>query len=256
VPAICRDDGMLAHAATFMGILPDAPTYLPEYARKLMKQITQPGSSCWINFVDGELQDKYGSRYHGSPQLLFVADRGLRDIQRTDDFIGNLVDLLFLIPACVRIEIHAKGGSQHLRGQLFCVIAGLFIRLPISVMLAQVSEEILVFGDCQTDRRSNEPVGLICGILAHDAENDLARLQVSKTLAARDQFRRGRVNARYAYQVEFRYACLTQGHFKAGKFFPMLADAFSQKDFFCNHEIPFLHACYPALFESSPENRR
>jgi len=43
------------------------------------------------------LADEDGGAEDGSPEAAFVADRGLRDVHSANDFVGDTVDLFFLV---------------------------------------------------------------------------------------------------------------------------------------------------------------
>src|SRR5713101_2499485 len=91
--------------------------------------------------------DEDGGAEDGAPQAALIADGGLRDVHGADDFIGDAVDLFFLVPGKVGIEFHVEGGCEHLRGQLFGVLAGNFLGFAEGVMLRQIAVHGFVAGE-------------------------------------------------------------------------------------------------------------
>src|SRR5712692_8197909 len=73
------------------------------------------------------------------PEAVAVANRGLRDVARRDDFIGDPPDVLALVVTGVGVEIDAKDRREHHRSQVLGVIAGLLLRLAEAVMLGEVA---------------------------------------------------------------------------------------------------------------------
>src|SRR5713226_7381331 len=76
---------------------------------------------------------------NGSPQAALVSDRGLRDVQRADDFIRNAIDLFFFVPRQIWIEFHVQSSREHFRRELFRIFAGDFFALAEGMMLREVA---------------------------------------------------------------------------------------------------------------------
>src|SRR5712692_2409968 len=85
----------------------------------------------------GEI-DENGGGDDRRPKAVAVANRGLRDVARRDDFIGDPPDVLALVVTGVGVEIDAQDRREHHRREIFGVIAGLLLRLAETVMLRQV----------------------------------------------------------------------------------------------------------------------
>src|SRR5882757_6839939 len=141
----------------------------------------------WFRRASGLLEDEDCRGNHGRPSAAFVADRRLRDVGGTDNLVRDAVNLLLLVPARVRIELHVERGGQHLRRQLFCVLPGLFLGLAKAVVFAQVAISIAVGGDSNANAGSDQAMRFACGILGYDGEDHLARGEVFDTLFARDK---------------------------------------------------------------------
>ena len=75
-----------------------------------------PGSSL--------VEDQHRGRDHRGPQAALVAHAALGDVGGADDFVGDAVNLFFLVPGSIRIEFHVERGGEHLRGQFFSIFAG------------------------------------------------------------------------------------------------------------------------------------
>src|SRR6266851_1369980 len=89
-------------------------------------------------FAVGEI-DEDGGGDDRRPKAVAVANRGLRDVARRNDFIGDPPDVLALVVTGVGVEIDAQDRGEHHRGQVLGVIAGLLLRLAETVMLRQVA---------------------------------------------------------------------------------------------------------------------
>jgi hypothetical protein len=50
--------------------------------------------------------DENSGAEDGCPQSALIANRRLRDIHGADDFVGNAIDLFFLVPGQIRIKFH------------------------------------------------------------------------------------------------------------------------------------------------------
>src|ERR1035437_4539108 len=55
-------------------------------------------------------QNQHCGSDRGGPLSAPVAHRRLRNVAGANDLVGDAVDLLFLVPALVRVEFHVQGG--------------------------------------------------------------------------------------------------------------------------------------------------
>jgi hypothetical protein len=174
--------------------------------------------------------DQDGGAQDGGPEAALIADGGLRDVHGADDFVGDSVDLFFLVPGKIRIKFHVESGGEHFGGELFGVFAGDFFGFTEGVMLGQVAVHGLIAGQREADAGSDEAMRFLGGVFADNGESDLAGLDVLQAFAARNEFAVGRKDRRDANDVAGGDTCVAEGQLKAGKSFAMFADAFGEED--------------------------
>jgi len=69
------------------------------------------------NSAFGQLiEDQYRRGDYRGPEAAFVADGGLGHVGGADDFVGEAVDLLLLVPGAVGIELDVQRSSEHFGG--------------------------------------------------------------------------------------------------------------------------------------------
>src|SRR6202023_4176940 len=86
----------------------------------------------------GEVHED-GGGYNRRPETVAVANRGLRDVARGDDFVGDPPDVFALVVTGVGIEIDAQDRREDHRGQILGIVAGLLLSLAEAVMLGEVA---------------------------------------------------------------------------------------------------------------------
>src|SRR5215470_8596107 len=91
-----------------------------------------------------ELTDEDGGGDDGGPEAFLVANGGLRDVLRSHDLVRELIDLFLFVPALVWIELESERRRQHLRGELFGVVAGDVFALAKAVVFGEVAVEIAI----------------------------------------------------------------------------------------------------------------
>ena len=98
---------------------------------------------------------KYGSRDDGGPHS-FHADGGLGNVGGADDFAAHAPDFFFLVPGGIVVKLNTQSGGKHKGGQIFGVIAGLFVRLAKAVVFRYITVGFLpFFRNSQPDGRGN-----------------------------------------------------------------------------------------------------
>jgi len=104
------------------------------------------------------VEDQYRGCDYGRPEAALIADGGLGDIGRPDNFVGEAVDLLFLVPGAVRVEFDVKGRGQHLGREFLGIFTGGVLSFSEGMVLAEVAVGIAVRGDGDANRRGQEAV--------------------------------------------------------------------------------------------------
>src|SRR5713226_2619578 len=99
--------------------------------------------------------DEDGGAEDGGPQAALVADGRLRDVEGADDFVGDAVDLFFLVPRKIRIKFDVEGGREHFGGELFGVFAGDFFGFAEGMMLGEIAIHGFVAGKSEADAGGN-----------------------------------------------------------------------------------------------------
>ena len=127
--------------------------------------------------------DKDSGAEDGGPEAALVAHGGLRDVHGADNFVGDAVDLFFLVEAQIWIKFHIEGGGEHFRGELFGIFAGDFLGFAEGVMLGKIAVHQFIAGKREADAGGNEAVSFLGGVFANDSECDLAGFDVLQTLA-------------------------------------------------------------------------
>ena len=100
---------------------------------------------------------KNGRGQDGGPPVFH--DGRLGHIRGTDDLVRHPVEIFFLIPAFIGVKFDPQGGGQHGCSQVFGEIPGLLFRLAECVMLAKISIQGPVRGDCAPHRGGDQTPG-------------------------------------------------------------------------------------------------
>src|SRR5579859_1666970 len=122
--------------------------------------------------------DEDGGAENGGPEAALVADGGLRDVHGANDFVGDAVDLFFLIPGQIWIKFDVESSGEHLRGEFFRVLAGDFFGFTEGVMLGEIAVHGFVAGKGEANAGGDKAMRLFGGVFADDGESDLAGLDV------------------------------------------------------------------------------
>src|SRR5580693_9044092 len=73
-----------------------------------------PFASC--SFFLALIEDQHRRGDYCGPEAALIAYCGLGDVGGADDFIGEAIDLFFLVPGAVGVELHVERGGQHFGG--------------------------------------------------------------------------------------------------------------------------------------------
>jgi hypothetical protein len=103
------------------------------------------------------------------------------------------------------------------------------------MMLCEVAVMIPVFRNCNADGGSDQTMGLIGCVLAHDTVNDLSRREQLRPFGSGDQFAMRRENAGDLDEIKLGDMGITEGHLEAGQFFFVLTDSLRKKHL-CRNE--------------------
>ena len=91
-------------------------------------------SRVWNIFEGNEDRESH----HGRPPA-WLSDGGLGDVLRANNFSAHFEHLLSFLPGHVGVKLDAKRGGEHLRRQIFGVIASLFVGLSTSMMFREIA---------------------------------------------------------------------------------------------------------------------
>src|ERR1039458_9415033 len=94
---------------------------------KRRRRMPAPPYSRRFRLLVVEEEDSAGDG--SGPAAVLVPNRRLGYVGGANDFVGDAIDLFFLVPALVGVEVEVERGGQHLGGKLFRVVAGLFLGL-------------------------------------------------------------------------------------------------------------------------------
>src|ERR1019366_4419683 len=98
-----------------------------------------PVPLCLCVSVANLFEDQYRSRDHRRPASTLVAHGALRYVSGAHNLVRQAIDLFFLVPRLVGVELHIERGGNHLGGKLFGVVSGDVVSLAEGVMLAQIA---------------------------------------------------------------------------------------------------------------------
>src|SRR5579883_115224 len=126
-----HESDFVVQSGWHLGSLKTYTAALLQDREKAQARITCASLPASILFKDEDCRS-----YGRCPAPMLVTNCGLRHIGGADNFVGDAIDFLLLVPALVGVEFEVECGGEHFCGQLLGVLAGLLLGLPKAVVLA------------------------------------------------------------------------------------------------------------------------
>src|ERR1700722_7329453 len=175
-------------------------------------------------------EDEYAESYDRRPRSFRISFGALNDVPRLQDALLHLEDLVPLAPRLLGIEVDAECRGEHRSREILGVVASLFGRLAVAVVLGEIAVALFVRRSSQADGGGDEAVGLVRVLPCHDAVDDLPRLDGLLALLPADLLAVRRKDRADRHEVGLLDASVAQGEVERGEAILVDAGAVSEEN--------------------------